>query len=188
MEKYQSLTVRNANELTSTKSTGHCHGVANGVTVRFTYCPDCGKKLTAKEIGDEGKIPYCERCKRPFFDMFSSCVIVLVTNGDGQVVLLRQNYISTQYRNLVSGYIKPGETAEETACREVQEEIGVNLSSLDFVGTYWFEKKQQLMIGFIGKSDDKELILSGEVDGAQWVDAKQARYGSPQRQRVLRFD
>ena len=142
--------------------------------MRFNYCPDCGKKLIAKEIGDEGKIPYCERCKRPLFDMFSSCVIVLVTNDSGQVVLLSQSYISTQYRNLVSGYIKPKETAEETAYREVQEEIGVNLSSLDFVGTYWFDKKEQLMIGFIGKTSDKKLTLSGEVDGAEWVDAEKA--------------
>ena len=142
--------------------------------MRFTYCPDCGKKLIAKEIGDEGKIPYCEGCKRPLFDMFSSCVIVLVTNDSGQVVLLNQNYISTQYCNLVSGYIKPKETAEETAYREVQEEIGLRLSSLDFVGTYWFDKKEQLMIGFIGKTNDRQLTLSGEVDGAQWVDADKA--------------
>lgn len=142
--------------------------------MHFTYCPDCGKKLVDKQIGDEGYIPYCEGCKRPLFDMFSSCVIVLVTNGEGQVALLCQNYISTQYHNLVSGYIKPGENAEETAYREVEEEIGLRLSSLDFAGTYWFDKKEQLMIGFIGKTDDRELKLSGEVDGAQWVDAKQA--------------
>ena len=142
--------------------------------MHFTYCPDCGKKLIDKLIGDEGYIPYCEDCRRPLFDMFSSCVIVLVTNDEGQVVLLRQNYISTQYHNLVSGYIKPKENAEETAYREVQEEISLNLSSLEFVGTYWFDKKQQLMIGFIGKTSDKDLKLSGEVDGAWWVDANQA--------------
>lgn len=142
--------------------------------MRFTYCPDCGQKLVDKLIGDEGNVPYCERCKRPLFDMFSSCVIILVTNDDGQVALLRQNYISTQYYNLVSGYIKPKETAEETAYREVQEEIGVRLSSLDFVGTFWFDKKDMLMIAFVGKTTDKELTLSGEVDEAKWVDAKQA--------------
>ena len=142
--------------------------------MRFTFCPDCGKKLIDKLIGDEGYIPYCEGCKRPLFDMFSSCVIVLVTDGKGQVVLLNQNYISTQYCNLVSGYIKPGENAEGTAYREVEEEIGLKLSSLEFVGTYWFDKKEQLMIGFIGKTEDRELKLSGEVDRAQWVDAKQA--------------
>ncbi|MDE5653987.1 MAG: NUDIX domain-containing protein [Clostridia bacterium] len=142
--------------------------------MRFTYCPDCGKKLITKPIGDEGNIPYCEDCQRPLFDMFSSCVIVLVTDGKGQVVLLNQNYISTKYFNLVSGYIKPKETAETTAYREVKEEVGLDLTSLQFVGTYWFDKKEQLMIGFIGKTDTKELTLSGEVDGAQWVDAKQA--------------
>ncbi len=143
--------------------------------MRFVYCPDCGRKLIEKQIGDEGYIPYCEVCKRPLFDMFSSCVIVLVANDDGQVVLLRQNYISTQYYNLVSGYIKPKETAEETAYREVQEEIGVKLSSLDFAGTYWFDKKDMLMIAFIGKTADKELTLSGEVDEAKWIDAKSAQ-------------
>ena len=142
--------------------------------MRFTYCPNCGEKLVDKIIGDEGYIPYCEGCKRPLFDMFSSCIIVLVTDGEGQVALLNQNYISTQYCNLVSGYIKPGESAEETAYREVEEEIGLRLSSLEFVGTYWFDKKEQLMIGFIGKTDDRELILSGEVDGAQWVEANKA--------------
>ena len=142
--------------------------------MHFTYCPDCGKKLIDRQIGDEGLIPFCEGCKRPLFDMFSSCVIVLVTDGEGQVVLLRQSYISTQYHNLVSGYIKPGENAEGTAYREVEEEIGLKLNSLEFVGTYWFDKKEQLMIGFIGKTDDRELRLSGEVDSAEWVDAKKA--------------
>ncbi|MDE6372059.1 MAG: NUDIX domain-containing protein, partial [Clostridia bacterium] len=135
--------------------------------MRFNYCPDCGKKLVDKLIGDEGYIPYCEGCKRPLFDMFSSCVIVLVANADNQVALLRQNYISNEYYNLVSGYIKPKETAEETAYREVQEEIGLRLSSLDFAGTFWFDKKDMLMIAFIGRSDDKDMTLSGEVDEAK---------------------
>lgn len=142
--------------------------------MRFKYCPDCGQKLIDRIIGDEGYVPYCERCSRPLFDMFSSCVIVLVTDGEGNVVLLRQNYISDKYYNLVSGYIQPKETAEECACREVEEEIGLKLKSLDFAFTRWFDKKDMLMIGFIGVSDGKELRLSKEVDGAIWKDAESA--------------
>ena len=78
--------------------------------MRFTYCPDCGTKLIQKEVGDEGFMPYCDNCKKPLFDMFSSCIIALVTNEKQEVALLRQNYISTDYYNLVSGYMKPGET------------------------------------------------------------------------------
>ncbi|MDE6758036.1 MAG: NUDIX domain-containing protein [Clostridia bacterium] len=142
--------------------------------MRFTYCPDCGKKLIKKEIGDEGEIPYCETCNRPLFDMFSSCIIVLVTDGKDKVVLLRQNYISRDYYNLVSGYIKPKETAEECAIREVEEEIGLKIAKLKFVGTQWFDKKDMLMIAFIATADNKEIKLSKEVDEAFWEDAKVA--------------
>ena len=48
--------------------------------MKFTYCPDCGTKLIQKEIGDEGLMPYCENCKKPLFDMFSTCIIALVVN------------------------------------------------------------------------------------------------------------
>ena len=142
--------------------------------MRFLYCPICGDKLILKDIGDEGPTPYCEKCLEPRFDMFPSCVIVLVTNGDGQVVLLRQDYLSTKYRTLVSGYMKPGETAEEAAVREVKEETGLSLHSLRLIRTFWFDTKGMLMIAFIGCTDDTEFRLSGEVDAAEWVKAEDA--------------
>ena len=112
--------------------------------MRFTYCPDCGTKLIQKEVGDEGFMPYCDNCKKPLFDMFSSCIIALVTNEKQEVALLRQNYISTDYYNLVSGYMKPGETAEETAVREVGEELGLTINEPKITGTYWFDKKDMI--------------------------------------------
>ena len=136
--------------------------------MRFTYCPDCGEKLVMKEIGDEGEIPYCNNCKKPLFDMFSTCVIVLVKNGEN-VLLLNQSYISTQYRNLVSGYMKPGESAEECAMREVEEEVGIKLDKLEIIGTYWFSKKGLLMKGFMGETSRPSVKISKEVDNAEWV-------------------
>lgn len=142
--------------------------------MRFKYCPDCGTKLTEKIIGDEGYVPYCGQCQKPLFDMFSTCVIVLVINEEDEAALLRQNYISSQYHNLISGYMKPGETAEETARREVEEEIGVTVSSLKLTGTYWFGKKDMLMIGFLAKARKRAFELSGEVDAAVWVPVEKA--------------
>ena len=142
--------------------------------MRFRHCPDCGQTLGAKEIGDEGLVPYCEACGRPWFDMFASCVIVLVTREDGRVALLRQDYMSTQYRVLVSGYMKPGERAEDTARREVQEEIGVTLGELRLIGTQWFGKRDMLMIAFIGRAENTDLTLSGEVDSADWFEPEEA--------------
>lgn len=142
--------------------------------MRFKYCPVCGEKLILKPIGDEGEVPFCGKCDRPWFDMFSSAVIVLVVNEYGEAALLRQNYMSTEYCVLVSGYIKPGESAEETARREVAEEIGIELTDCRLVGTYWFGKKGMMMIGFIAHAEKAELMLSGEVDGAEWVPVENA--------------
>lgn len=94
--------------------------------MKFTYCPDCGTKLIQKEIGDEGLMPYCENCKKPLFEMFSTCIIALVVNEYGEAALLRQGYISHQYYNLVFRLYEAGRNrAEYTAAREVEEEIGV---------------------------------------------------------------
>lgn len=142
--------------------------------MRFKYCPDCGEKLIMKELGDEGEVPFCEKCNRPWFDMFSSAVIVLVVNEYGEAALLQQNYMSEKYRVLVSGYIKPGETAEETARREVAEEIGIELADNRLVGTYWFTKKDMMMIGFIARAKKAEFTLSREVDNAEWITVEDA--------------
>lgn len=142
--------------------------------MKFKYCPECGSKAVEKEIGDEGIMPYCVNCKKPLFDMFSTCVIALVVNEYEEAALLRQNYISTQYDNLVSGYMMPGESAEEAVIREVREEIGVDITSLKIIGTYWFDKKDVLMIGFFAAAQKKELILSSEVDFAHWVSVDDA--------------
>lgn len=139
--------------------------------MRYKYCPECGRALIDKKAGDDGNIPYCEQCERFWFDYFGSCVIVLVANEYNEIALLQQNYMSTEYMSFVSGYICPGENAEETAMREVEEEIGIKLECLEYAGTHWFAKKDLLMHGFIGYAKRKEFVLSNEVDNAIWVPA-----------------
>lgn len=142
--------------------------------MRFRYCPDCGTLLGERQLGDEGMVPWCEKCEKPLFDMFSTCVIVLVVNEQEEALLLRQSYMSTQYHNLVSGYMKPGETAEDCAFREVQEETGITPEKLQILGTWWFGKKDMLMIGFLARAKKAEFTLSCEVDEAHWVPVREA--------------
>lgn len=141
--------------------------------MRYRYCPQCGAKLTEKPAGDDGNVPFCVQCNKLWFDSFASCSIVLVANEYHEIALLRQSYMSDKYTSFVSGYITPGETAEETAIREVKEEIGVTLESMEYVGTYWFEKTECLMHGYIGKAKKCELVLSSEVDSAEWTKAEE---------------
>ncbi|MCD8215685.1 MAG: NUDIX domain-containing protein [Clostridiales bacterium] len=142
--------------------------------MRFKYCPHCGEKLIKKEIGDEGLIPYCERCKVPLWDMFTTSVICVVISGRGEVCLLRQGYVSAESYICVAGIMKIGESAEETAVREIKEEIGQEVKELSYLGTYPYGKNDMLMIGFKARVDKTELHLSGEVDSAKWFPFSEA--------------
>ena len=98
--------------------------------MHYTYCPLCGSKLVDKEAGDDGVVPYCEHCKKYWFDGFASCVMVLTYNQFDEIVLCRQSYLSDKYSSLTSGFITPGETAEQCAVREVKEELGIDIQNL----------------------------------------------------------
>lgn len=137
--------------------------------MRYKFCPECGTRLIEKTAGDEGNVPFCTVCNRYWFDSFSSCVIVMVVNDQDEIALLTQKYMSDTYKGFVSGYIMPGETAEETAIREVREEIGIDIAKLEYAGTYWFAAKELLMHGFIGRTSQRAFTLSTEVDAAEWV-------------------
>ncbi len=142
--------------------------------MHYSYCPQCGVKLIDKMAGDDGYVPFCEQCNKYWFDTFSSCSIVLVANQYKEIVLLRQSYMSDRFASFVSGYITPGENAEETAIREVKEELGIEIEKLEYAGTYWFPPKELLMHGFIGFASKNDFKLSGEVDSAEWVPARKA--------------
>ena len=137
--------------------------------MRFTYCPHCGSKLISKEIGDEGMIPFCEKCNIPLWDMFTTSIIAAVINECGEVALLRQNYVSTTKYVCVAGIMKIGESAEETVIREVKEEIGQDVEDLEFVSSYPYEKREMLMLGYKATVRKQDFKLSSEVDSVDWI-------------------
>ena len=142
--------------------------------MHFTYCPHCGTKLTGKEIGDEGIIPYCEKCSVPLWDMFTTSIIAAVVNEYNEVALLKQNYVSTTNYVCVAGIMKLGESAEDTVVREAKEEIGQDVEKLEFISSYPFEKKEMLMLGYKATVKKKEFKLSGEVDSVKWFKFEEA--------------
>jgi NAD+ diphosphatase len=95
-------------------------------------------------------------------------------NEIGEVAIIRQNYVSQSNYVLVAGYIKSGETAEETSVREAQEEIGVTPHTVRYMKSYYYEKHDMLMLGFVAFADKCELSISQEVDEAGWYSIEEA--------------
>lgn len=142
--------------------------------MRYRFCPNCGIELTEIHAGDDGMVPYCPQCDKRWFDSFQSCVIILVYNEYDEIVLSKQWYLQDKYMSITSGFMKPGENAEEAAKREVREELGLEIEKLVYAGTYWLEPVDQLLHGFIGFAAKRVLKLSEEVSQAEWIPASEA--------------
>ena len=141
--------------------------------MRYTYCPDCGKPLIPRQLGDEGLVPWCEGCQRPWFDTFSTCIIVAVMNTDGQVLLQRERR-RPEMEVLVAGFIKPGDTAEDTVRREIAEETGLIATSLRYVASYPHMGGNMLMLGYCAQAKGALHPSEREILSARWCTVEEA--------------
>ena len=156
--------------------------------MRFTHCPDCGQALSARSLGDEGLVPWCESCQRPWFDSFSTCIIAAVMNSRGEVLLQRE--IRRPDREvLVAGYIKPGESAEDAARREIAEETGLTVTAMRYVASYPHMDGNMLMLGFAATAEGEPNPDSTEILSDRWATMEDAvaslREGSIAQQVVM---
>ena len=142
--------------------------------MHFTFCPHCGARLGSVPFGDDGRVPWCKACHKPFFDIFPVVAITMVVNEEEEVALLKPKYMSEQYYNFVSGYVHPRDAAELCAAREVQEETGLQARDVHFVCSHWESEQQMLLLGFVARATKGSFTLSEEINAAKWVPVAQA--------------
>lgn len=96
----------------------------------FRYCPRC-----ATENANLGSIPFrCSACSYSQFFGPVAAVGALVSNGDGQMLLVRRARNPGKGKwGLPGGFVDREETIEAALAREVMEEIGLKLSSCDYL-------------------------------------------------------
>lgn len=140
---------------------------------QLTYCSFCGKELILKTLHDGSEEKYCDDCNHVFFHAPSPSVIVMVTSTN-HVLLVRGIRWNHPYWGLISGHVKPGETAEETAVREVREEVGLELSTLEFLRTYATGTRGLLMMAFRAETKNTSIEKSQELEDARWFDLHHA--------------
>ena len=144
--------------------------------------------MIARPIGDEGLVPWCENCQRPWFDSFSTCIIAAVLNTDGKVLLQRETR-RPEREVLIAGYIKPGESAEDAARREIAEETGLTATSLRYIASYPHMNGDMLMLSFAAQVVGEIRADSSEVLSARWCTLDEAvaalRQGSIAQQVIM---
>ena len=131
------------------------------------YCSFCGKELVFKSLFDGSREKYCDECDYVFFHTPSPAVIVMVTNSN-RVLLARGVGWKHPYWGLISGHIKVGDATEQTAVREVREEVGLEVFNLEFLRIYATKYRDLLMIAFRAETEDTSIKKSQELEDARW--------------------
>jgi NAD+ diphosphatase len=135
--------------------------------LKFIYCPLCGRKLEEKYSWDEGGVPYCPKDDMLFFDVPKPCVVVAIIK-ENKILLLKQSYIYKNSKVLVSGYVSPDEKAEDAVLREVEEETGLIVDNIKYLGSDYVKGKDLLMLTYIAYYKSGEIVKSSEVEWLDW--------------------
>jgi NADH pyrophosphatase NudC (nudix superfamily) len=107
--------------------------MAEGTTF-FKYCPSCSSQNF--EYTNNFKF-HCNACGFVLYHNIAAAVAVVFTLKDKILFTIRNVAPDKGKLDLPGGFIDPGETAEEAACREIKEELGLDIlpSTLKYITT-----------------------------------------------------
>jgi NAD+ diphosphatase len=147
------------------------------------HCPRCGTG-TERIAGEWGK--RCGRCHYEHYPHLHPAVIVLVKDGDRVLLARKREWAPGRYA-LVAGFVDNGESLEGAVAREVKEEVGVDVTDIQYVGSQNWPFPSQIMLGFVATYAGGTVAVDPEeLDDARWFPADALPDG-PSRHSIARF-
>jgi len=132
------------------------------------FCGRCGAPTLQR--GDE-RARVCAACRRTSYPPVTPAIMVLVLKGRELLLARRVGAEATRYAAL-AGFVEPGEQLEDTAHREVREEVGIEIDDLRYFGSQPWPFPHSLMVAFTAQYAGGELRPDGvEIGEAKWFDA-----------------
>src|SRR3989338_3873387 len=130
---------------------------------KYKYCPTCSNALVLKEI-EHHKVKYCDKFGFVFWNNPKPTTSVLIHKDNEILMLQRAEEPFKGFWVLPGGFVKYGESAEETIRRETKEELGASIHVKGIAGVYLIDNDPRGMhidIIFHGVADDA-ITLSRE--------------------------
>jgi len=137
------------------------------------FCGRCATPTTlaaaTAAIEPNERVRVCPNCALTFHPRIPPAVIVLVERDDGRLLLARGANFPAGRFSAVAGFVEIGESLEDAAQREVQEEVGVRITDLRYFSSQPWPFGHSLMIAFHARYDGGELRPDGvEIVEADW--------------------
>ncbi len=100
------------------------------------YCPRCSSEMETRTILDHAR-RVCPQCGYIYWNNPLPVAGALVIDERGRALLaLRNEEPAKDSWNIPAGFMERGESAEEAARREVQEETGLQIELTGYLGSF----------------------------------------------------
>ena len=130
----------------------------------FKFCPSCATPLALiSQLEDSGETERL-RCPACDYTHWNNPVPVLaaVIEHQGKILLARNAAWSGKMYALITGFMEAGETPEGGITREIKEETSLDVTDLQLIGVYDFQRMNQVIIAYHAVADG-EVQLSPEL-------------------------
>lgn len=142
------------------------------------FCGSCGRPIRSL-AGERGM--HCEPCAVTHYPRLSPSMIVLITRGE-EILLARSSRFPNGLYSTLAGFVEPGESVEHCVVREVREEVGLEITNLQYIASQGWPFPHSLMLGFHAQYLAGDIVPQpGEIEDAQWFRLDQLPQLPPRR-------
>ena len=138
------------------------------------FCAKCGAK---SEVTEAGWKRVCPSCGAEHFPRTDPVAIMLAVKDD-KCLLGRQAGWPAGFWSALAGFVEPGETLEQAAARELEEEAGIKAdpASAEYLFCQPWPFPSSLMVGIILEAQTTEIsVEQDELEAARWITREEAR-------------
>src|SRR5262245_16590688 len=149
---------------------------------RHRFCSNCGAPTESSDAGHQRRRPSCETMHFPRTD---PVVIMRVIDGD-RLLLGRQASWPEHRYSILAGFVEPGETLEQAVQREVLEESGLVVDTVEYIASQPWPFPTSLMLGFEARAAGGELRPDGdELADVRWFTRDEIEDAAAGRSEIL---
>jgi len=130
----------------------------------FRFCPSCATPLELIPKQEDGGWVERLRCIACDWTHWNNPtpVIAGIVQYQGKILLARNAAWTGRRFALITGFMEAGESPQEGVTREIAEETNLQVSALQLVGVYDFQRNNQVIIAYHAVADG-EIKLSPEL-------------------------
>lgn len=134
------------------------------------FCAQCGH-LT--QVRHSGWMRHCPGCGAESFPRTDPAVITAVVDQQDRLLLGSAVAWDPRRFSTFAGFVEAGESLEDAIVREVQEEAGVTVDSVEYIGSQAWPFPRSLMLGFLAHTSAVQATADEEeIREVRWFTRK----------------